>query len=187
MMQAPPTFGKRRSPTDVDPPRSGVVSATLPDATSAFLAKERQIRAPEVRRPARVPNSIRAGLLAGLVVSFMNVGLGIELSTEFGQQFAALAVDGQPVPILPLILLGSLWSGARATASALFIVHWLMKRLGRTGHVGYAACCAGVAVLYAAAVQALGLGVPDHGWPFEIIAGAAAGFLYRLFAGALRD
>jgi hypothetical protein len=157
---------------------------------AAFIAQERASRAPTAEKGGAhagfVPDSVRAGVLSGLVVSFLTVAIGIEHSAELGESLGWLTINGATVPIVPLILLGSLWGGARATASALFVVHWAMKRMSRTGLVDYALAGAAVGLVYAGIVAAIGFGLPDHGWTFEAATGAVAGALYRLFAGTAK-
>ncbi|MBV9633695.1 MAG: hypothetical protein JOZ40_03615 [Methylobacteriaceae bacterium] len=179
----PPVFGKRR-PVQADIPARSLPPAEAPLSMAAlsFVEAEREAGV-EASGTATVPNSIRACILAGLVVSFASAALGIEQSAALSEQVGSISVNGQPIPTMVLIILGSLWTGARASAFSVYIVHTMLQPIGRTGFLDYAlggACAAG---LFAGAVQFLGFGAPPHGWTFDIGAGFAAGAFYRLFAG----
>jgi hypothetical protein len=177
-------FGKRLLlPGAAPEPAASRSGDRLPAAAAAFAADERLRRADPM--PTVVATSVRAGLLAGLVVSFLHASVGLEQSAALSRQIGTLEINGMPVPILPLVILSGLWEGARVSAFALCVVHALLRRLGRIGLADYAIGGGAVAALYAGSAEALGFGPPTHGWSFEIAAGLLAGLLYRLFAGVI--
>jgi hypothetical protein len=188
-----PTFGKRRPPGDgsLARPEQRPERAS-PDALAAFIAQERASLRPTATEAAavaqaiRVPDSVRASVLAGLLVSFLTIGANIQQSAELGASLGTLTINGVPIPLVPLVLMASLWEGGRATATSLFVVHWALKRMARTSLIDYALAGAAVSLAYAGGVAVVGLGRPDHGYIFEAATGAIAGLLYRLLAGTVK-
>lgn len=156
-------------------------ATSLPMDMAAFLDQERAVSPRPVQ--AVVPNSARAGVLAGLVASFLHAGVGIEHSAALGSQLGTIVVNGFPLPVTPMLIAASLWRGARVSALAIFAVHAVLRRMDRTGLADYATGGAIVAGLFAGVIQAIGLGAPEQGWLFEVGTGLMAGLLYRLFAG----
>ena len=139
-----------------------------------------------------MPRSFRAALLAGLVVGCCLAGID---ATRAGETLRALSgglLSAETVPrLVPLVILLGLWGGARAAATSLLVAHAVLRRLRLTHHLAYAAGGAAVAAavsLVAAAVAQSGLvgaeTVPSHGFALDALAGAGAGFFYRIFAGA---
>ncbi|HWG04733.1 MAG TPA: hypothetical protein VG271_06950, partial [Beijerinckiaceae bacterium] len=129
--------------------------------------------------------SWRAGMLAGLVVSFLQAGTivaGSKADATLAGVASLVGIDAQMT--VPLVIAGSLLNSAQTIAFTIFISHRLLQRYALTSHVAYALGGAAAAAVCAAAWLALGFGAPEHGWTIEIATGLAAGALYRLFAGA---
>ena len=184
-MQPAPVFGKRSAPRPA-PPR-----VAPPTDHAAFFAAARADAADEA--PARVvPRSFRAALLAGLVVGCCLAGLD---ATRAGETLRALSgglVSAEDAPrLVPVVILVGLLGGARAAATSLLVAHAVLRRLGLTHHLAYVAGGAMVAAAFSIAAAALsqtGLvdaeALPSHGLALDALAGAGAGFFYRVFAGA---
>lgn len=163
------------------------VASEVSEALSQFaasLAKERRDAAKEKpeRGPVTVPKSWRAALLAGLVVACLHAGLDIGTNIALGQRLGAVTLGGRSVSLVPLIILGSLWSGAESSAFSLFIVRAILSGLAMTHPIAYALCGGVFALAYAYLAQALGLGDLSS-LPADIATGLACGFFYRVFAG----
>jgi hypothetical protein len=197
-------FGRRNLPAPATAPAAVAARPTVPPAFSdpdfcdpvsaeaseailkmtAALTEERQKALLEktAQGACVVPASGRAALLAGLVVACLHVSLDLGTAIALGQRLGTISVEGRTVPLVPLILAGSLWSGARSSAIVLFFIRALLSRLEMT-HIGSYAVCGGlVAFLYAITMQALGWGDPST-LAVDVATGLAAGFFYRLFAG----
>ena len=189
------TFGKRGR---IAPMRSAVparAALSPPETTESGLPLS-VIAASLMDRPATeaserhsvggaVPKSWRAGMLAGLVVSFLQAGtivVGSNADATLAGAASLLGIDAQMA--VPLVIAGSLLNSAQTIAFTIFISHRLLRHYALTGLVAYALGGAVAAAVCAAAWLALGLGAPEHGWTIEIASGLAAGFFYRLFAGA---
>ncbi|WP_020174487.1 hypothetical protein [Methyloferula stellata] len=164
-------------------------AASIPESEAllkfnAALAEERQkaLQDKTAGRTLVVPASGRAAFLAGLVVAFLHAGLDLGASVAMGQRLGTLSIDGRTIPIVPLILLGSLWSGAESSAIGLFFVRTLLAPLRVTHIAAYAICGGFVALAYAAIMHTLGWGDYEN-LQVDIVMGVAAGFFYRLFAG----
>ena len=132
-----------------------------------------------------VPRSFLAALLAGLAVGFCLVGLDIGHAGAVDPMLQPLfrQVGADPRQALPYTITLGLLTGARTAATTLLVAHRLLAGARLTGFAAYAAGGALVAAAWAMFAQALGH-APAHGWPLDLLAGAAAGALYRLFAGA---
>ena len=176
-------FGKRRPPlrageqTRLTAPRDEPERLGL-DLTGG-LWRESDDAPPQV-----VPNSIGAGLLTGAVVGVLQMALHLHGTGDGDLHLGPLIIKGGDFPVLPLIIIGTLWAGGRAGFTAAFIVHALLRRLHRTSFADYAVAGGGAGIIVAVGMVVLGLGTPDQGWLAEAVVGAAAGALYRLFAGA---
>jgi hypothetical protein len=197
MMSKPtPTFGKRGRPPPLraaPPPRPApAVSETsesgvpLSDLAAALMPSPADAEADERRARRTVPYSLRAGLLAGLVVSLMQAGLVIVAAKAQSASLAGLAAmtGVSPQDMLPLVVAGSLLDGAQATGFTVLTAHSVLKRFAVTGHAAYALGGAAAAAVYAVGALLLGFGAPAHGWAIELATGLGAGFFYRVFAGA---
>ncbi len=190
-MQPAPTFGRRSAPVRAS--RMATPSAPAPAAIdqAGFFAAARA-ETEETPRDRAVPRSFRAALLAGLVVGCCLAGIdathaGDTLRTLSG---GLLPADAAP-RLVPVVILLGLLGGARAAATSLLVSHAVLRRLGLTGHLAYAAggavVAAGFSLLAAAWAQTGFFGsdtLPTHGLALDIAAGAGAGFFYRVFAGA---
>ena len=185
--RAPP-FGKRNRA----PVAAGVVRpAPPPPAADAnahravFEAWRAEEAGPEPSAASEVPRSLRAAVLAGIVVACGLAGL------DATERIAALrgiteAIPGRPeVPLLvPALVLLAVIGGGRSAATSLLVAHSVLSRAGRTGHLAYTlGGAAAAAALAAALLLALGQ-APAHGFAVDVLAGAAGGFFYRVFAGA---
>lgn len=185
-----PSFGKRNAPRRVPPAASGVPA--IAPAHAAFFAQLRVESRDDDERPRVVPRSFRAALLAGLVVGFCLAGLDATQADTTLRHVAGLVPGGAP-KLLPVVILFGLLGGARAAATNLLVSHWLLRRLGWSGHIAYAAGGGAVAAGVALVVQGLaGSGFVEpsllhgHGVALDVAAGVGAGFFYRVFAGAAR-
>ncbi len=181
-------FGKRNrvvpttAPARLAPPRI----ALEPDPHRAFFAAARVET--EADAPAaglvEVPRSLRAAILAGIVVACGLAGL------DATQKIAALrdlteAMPDQPqVRLLaPALILLAVLGGGRSAATSLLLAHGVLKRTGQTGQMAYALGGAAAAAAFAAALMLVLGQAPAHGFAVDILAGAAGGFFYRVFAG----
>ena len=184
-MQPAPVFGKRSAPR-FTPARA----VPEPDHAAFFAAARAETT--EATRERAVPRSFRAALLAGLVVGCCLAGLD---ATHAGETLRALTVglvSAETAPkLVPVVILLGLWGGARAAATSLLVAHAVLRRCGLTTHLAYAAGGAMVAAAVSLAGLALaqtGLvgaeALPSHGLALDALAGAGAGFFYRVFAGA---
>jgi len=194
------TFGRRNLPSETQvPARFAAASPRLPVALpesgkkpnieaaalfAAALAAERQAAEAGGSHGSRmVPKSVRAALLAGLVVALLHTSLDLGTIIALGQQSGTVSVGGHTMPMGPMLLIDGLLSGARWSTIGLLSVRALLTQLERTGFGAYALCGGGVALLYALLMQTLGWGDQVADLPMDIGTGAAAGFFYRLFAG----
>lgn len=99
-----------------------------------------------------------------------------------GLHIGPLVVD-LGVSTLPLLIVGTLWAGGRAAFSAAFLVHAVLRRLHRVSFAEYGAGGAIVGLAIALLLQSLDL--DKSNLLVETVLGAAAGALYRLFAGLI--
>lgn len=116
------------------------------------------------------------------MVACLHASLDLGASVALGQSLGTISIDGQPLPIVPIILLGSLWSGAESSAIGLFFVRTLLAPLQVTHIAAYAICGGLVALAYTAIMHALGWG-DFESLPIDVAMGVGARFFYRLFAG----
>ena len=203
MQTKPVSFGKRgavspaartaatagRSP--VSPGRSAVeLSASgVPISDLAKSLNLGSVAAPvedDARETGLVPKSWRAGILAGLAVSCMKAGFVILNAKNARPEVAGLmqiaGVD--EAKALPLLLMGSLWSGAESAAGTILMAHAVLRRLNITSVIAYGFGGGIVAAALTGLAFQLGLDDVANGWPIEIATGVGAGVFYRLFAGA---
>ena len=186
---SPRPFGKRNRETA--PAALGALCSHVdrePEAHRAFFAAMRAETGPtEDAAAVEVPRSLRAGLLAGLVVACALAGLD---ATEKVAAMHGLtdAMPDQPAVrlLVPALILLAVIGGGRAAATSLLLAHGALRRAGQTSHVAYAAGGAAAALAVAAAMQLLLGSAPTHGFAVEVAAGAAGGFFYRVFAGTRR-
>ena len=221
-MQAKPnTFGKRGGPVQARPRLTVAAAQSSPGfaapaaASPAAKPAEKDLEAiarsiiAETRREREVdqvvygfvPTSWRAGILAGVAVSCMQAGLVVLKAKTGPLQVGPIELTGvSGSTAVAVQLVGSLWSGAEATASTVLFAHQILRRMRDTSLVTYTLAGGVVAGALAYLTMTLGglkgedalSGVlhsignagPEHGWLVELATGAAAGFFYRLFAGA---
>ena len=189
MPPSPPSFGKRNAPR---PTGQATPRAVLQPEHAALFAVIRAETYDNDERPVAVPRSVRAALLAGLVVGFCLAGLDATRADATLRRLAGLVPGGAP-QMLPVVILLGLFGGARAAAANLLFSHWLLRRMGWSGHLAYTVGGGMVAACVATLTRGLiddGLIEPDmlrgHGWAVDVAAGAGAGFFYRVFAGSAR-
>lgn len=182
--RSPQPFGKRNrvapaSAAKIPPPRAEI------DPHRAFFAAVRaETEAVGPARALEVPRSLRAAVLAGIVVACGLAGL------DATEKIAAMrglteAMPDQPEVrlVVPALILLAVLGGGRSAATSLLLAHGALRRIGQTGHLAYA-IGGGVAAAVFAAALLLVLGqAPTHGFALDILAGAAGGFFYRVFAG----
>ena len=186
--RSPQSFGKRnRVVPTVAPARLASPRVALEaDPHRAFFAAamvETEADAPATGA-VEVPRSLRAAILAGIVVACGLAGL------DATQKIATLrglteAMSDQPqVRLLgPALILLAVLGGGRSAATSLLLAHGALKRAGQTGHLAYALGGAAAAAVFAAALMLVLGQAPAHGFAVDILAGAAGGFFYRVFAG----
>jgi hypothetical protein len=161
---------------------AGVAEARL--KLTATLADERRQEHSESGAPGAriVPGSWRAVFLAGLVTACLQASLDLGSLIALGSRSGELTFSGHSLPLAPMIILSSLWTGGRSSAFNLLFVRALLNSLEITSLFAYAIGGGLVTVLYALLMQALGCG-DLAALPGDSAAGLAAGFFYRLFAG----
>ncbi len=183
------TFGKRNAATptraNVAPPAPGQAAVV---AEAAFFAEARREIATR-DAPARVvPVSVRAAVLAAIVVSCFLVSLDIGKTASVDPALTPLlemeGLKDAAAKAMPAMILLSLVGGVRIAAATLLIAHRLLAWAGQTSPVAYAIGGAALTVAYAGALMALTHQPPTHGWLVDLAAGAGSGFFYRMFAGA---
>lgn len=187
---SPRPFGKRNRVAPVSPAavaRSMAASADA-DPHRAFFAAARAETDPiEAGGAVEVPRSLRAAVLAGIVVGCGLAGL------DATEKLAALHSLGDALPgqaelrlLLPALMLLAIVGGGRSAATSLLVAHNVLTRMRQTGHLAYA-LGGGVASVLFAGLFLLVLGhAPEHGIAIDVLAGAAGGFFYRVFAGTRR-
>jgi len=193
------------------------VKAIPQELLATIVAPELQelltIAGPEPQAaPLKVARSWRAAWLAGLIVGLLHTGTGLASlamgHNTGGQDAAGLTAawmgphlsaligkeaDMQPglavagTTILPLLVLGSLLSGARASVFSLFIAHRILGVLAQTSPRAYALAGAVTALAYTFLMHLSGLDDTRPDWLLEAGTGMAAGCFYRLFAGTMRS
>lgn len=193
----PASFGKRGASASRpaaqsrSTPRSALETTStgvpISELAKTLMAKPSSDE-PDHRTSAKgvVPTSWRAGILAGLAASSLQAGYVIlQASNSNDQVSAMLAAAGvDQTKTLPILLLSSLIGGGEATASTILFVHSLLRKAGQTNLVAYAVGGGVVAAGVSALMQALGTSFGPTTLPVDIATGVAAGFFYRMFAGA---
>jgi len=185
---------------------------TIPeDLLATIVAPE-----PRAATPLEVARSWRAAWLAGLIVGLLHTGTGLaslamghnaagqgvmgqsvmgmtgalmpsDLSALIGKQAEMQhGLSAAGATILPLLVLGSLWSGARASVFSIFIAHRILQAFEQTAPWAYALAGAATTLVYAFLVHQLRLDDTPPNWLLEASSGIAAGCFYRLFAGTVR-
>jgi hypothetical protein len=192
------TFGKRGQPA---PARSGVAAPSrraavnpleatesgVPLSVLAATLMDKPTAEAQVRRDdGIVPKSWRAGLLAGLVASLIQAGMVMVGAKTHSASLSGLGslIGIDPQAMTPLVLAGSVFDGAQTVGFTVLLAHRVLKRHAITSYAAYALGGGAAAAICAAAWSLIGFGGPEHGWVVEIATGLAAGYFYRLFAGA---
>lgn len=180
-------FGKRNrvvsAPLEARPAQSR--ADVEPDPHRAFFAAARaEIEVAGPARALEVPRSLRAAILAGVVVACGLAGL------DATEKIAALRGLTEAMPdtpglrlLAPALILLAVLGGGRSAATSLLLAHGVLRRLGQTGHLAYALAGGAAAAAFAGALMLVLGRTPAHGFVVDILAGAAAGFFYRVFAG----
>lgn len=162
----------RRADNEADPHRA------------FFAAAKIETEAHEEGRTVEVPRSLRAAVLAGLVVA---CGLaGLDATGRMASLSGLIAsVPGSPDVrfLAPALIFLAVLGGGRSAATSLLLAHGVLGRVGQTSHLAYALGGGAAAAVLASAI-ALAMGqAPLHGFVLDTLAGAAGGFFYRVFAG----
>ena len=161
-----------------------------PDVHAEFFAAVRADLADgrEVRRMI-VPRSFKAAFLAGLVVGCALAGFTATETSAAPSPLATITaalgtpIDTSSLDLTPVKILLGLFGGARMAVTTMLVVQTLLDRADLSSRSAYAVGGAMVSAVFAA-VTLVALGHPPaHGWPIEVVAGAACGLLYRVFAG----
>ena len=186
--RSPQPFGKRNRtvaaavPTRPSPPRVDLQD----DAHRAFFAAARGESDTNglTASAVEVPRSLRAAVLAGIVVACGLAGLDAAEQIATLRGLTEAMPDQSGVPLLaPALILLAVLGGGRAAATSLLLAHGALKRTGQTGHLAYALGGGAAAAALAAALMLVLGHAPAHGFAIDILAGAAGGFFYRVFAG----
>lgn len=182
-------FGRRGVP----PARSSLADhaaaspASIPPSVLAAILQhphEASAERPDIekRHVGKVARSLRAAVLAGLIVGLLNAALNATSLISSGGLLDELPLGQAKMPISIMLVAAGLFSGARSSAFVLLFAHKILTKLGRTSYFAYAFAGAGASLACALIVQALGLG-ETHSLVSETLSGLGAGFFYRLFAG----
>ncbi len=135
-----------------------------------------------------VPWSWSAALLAGLVTSCLLAGVTLydiqHASASVPPQLAELLGESVSTKLGPALLLESLVSGGRVTASIVFLVHAALRPFRITHPLGYGLAGAGLGAALVQLGNQLGVPLGFHDMLPGILGGFTAGFFYRTFAGA---
>jgi hypothetical protein len=172
-----PTFGRRGGAP------SALTTATPSTAQPARLADIVPARSAADESRRLVPRSLRATLLAGLVVGLVQAGIAAQAPPVPDLLADALGGASPASAVLPFALTSGIASGVLDAFGALALVRGLLNKLGRTGPLDYALGGGALALASALAGHLLGLGGLGQDLPLDMALGAVAGFLYRLFAG----
>ena len=184
--RSPQPFGKRNrvalpAATKAIPTHAGVEV----DPHRAFFAAalaENDEAAPD--RRVEVPRSLRAAVLAGIVVACGLAGLDATEKIAALHGLSEAMPDRPEVQLLaPALILLAVLGGGRSAATSLLLAHGALKRLGQTGHMAYALGGGMAAAAFAAALMLVLGQTPAHGFAIDVLAGVAGGFFYRVFAG----
>ena len=186
-------FGKRNrvvSARGESPPAASRTDlATSPHLATGphdafFAAARAEVETAGPAGAVEVPRSLRAAILAGIVVACGLAGLDATAKIAALRGVTEAMPDTPGIRLLaPALILLAVLGGGRSAATSLLLAHGALRRMGQTGHLAYA-LAGGVAAAAAAAALMLVLGFPPaHGFVVDILAGAAAGFFYRVFAG----
>lgn len=182
---SPRAFGKRTA-AHATSAGSAATPATAQDQAAFFERVRAEVADRGEQRACHVPHSFKSASLAGLVVGCGLAGFNVT-DTSAGNRFSALTehlgLQADMSNLMPAMILLGLLSGVRAAALTLLLLRWLLDRAGHTDHLSYLVGGALISVCVAGAVLAILGHPPAHGWVVEGLSGAAAGLMYRGFAG----
>jgi hypothetical protein len=188
-------FGRRgRAPVTPDskaprsPPSDGGLATPLPrDLVAAVLQEPGGNDAAPARRVEKVPRSYRAAILAALVVAVFNAATNATFAASTTKELSGVSFGWANMPVAVALILGALWSGGRTSALCLLIAHRLLAALEQTSLVSYMIGGGAVALVFAVAMQLVGIAPGPGGIGVDVISGVGAGLFYRLFAGTQRS
>ena len=182
--RSPQPFGKRNRAAPAATPARLAPSRVAPEPDRRAVFAAATVEA-EADAPARaVPHSLRAAVLAGIVVACGLAGLDATQKIAALRGLTEAMPDQSEVRLLgPALILLAVLGGGRSAATSLLLAHGALDRAGRTGHLAYALGGAAAAAAFAAALVLVLGRAPAHGFAIDILAGAAGGFFYRVFAG----
>ncbi len=211
--QAPQAVGAfapamRSNPAQSQSPAVEISSTGVPLAEIAKKIMQREpgeafLEAQE-RDTYVVPTKPVAWGLAILAVTCLQAGMIILESRNKSVNLAGVVtMEVETVQsAIALNLAASLFHGFEVTTKVIMVVHSIMLRMKKASMLAY--CVGGCLVtaafalvrfylgglpddhILAAYSHRLGNHGPEHGWLVELASGAAAGFFYRVFAGARR-
>jgi hypothetical protein len=153
---------------------------------------------PQLSEITSVGWSFRAAVLAGLIVGLLNAAARATSFLSFGTLggldklplgnigLGQISLGEAQVPIMLLIAMAGLWSGARASALALLFAHKILARLGRTSLLAYSLGGAAASLAYALIAALLWADATPLSIATEALSGLGAGLFYRLFAATER-
>lgn len=188
-------FGRRGGPTNSRPAPAFTdsalrpqqqASALPPDVVAAILQSPDEEALAARPKVQRVAHSLRAAVLAGLVVGILNAALNATSFLSFGGLIDDIPLGQAKLPIAVTLAAAGLFGGARASAFVLIFAQRLLNRLGKTSYFAYMVGGGAASLVYVLIVQTLGLDSAHHPFIIEVLSGMAAGLFYRLFAAAER-
>lgn len=208
-MSMPPakTFGRRglaqapRGPVRPNPRPSENLAPELPREIVAAVMNGPGGASAARAKPSgvtRVGWSFRAAILAGLIVGLANAATRATSFLSFGSLggldklpldnigLGQISLGEAKVPVMLLIAMAGLWSGARASALALLFAHKVLARLGRTSLLAYSFGGAAASLAYALVAALFWADATPFSIGMEVLSGLGAGFFYRLFAATER-
>ncbi len=177
--------GRRRETASPTPPPADVDAdaALTPElaalARGLFDAKS----SAETSTIAAVPWSMRAAMLAGVFAALLQSGMQVAGAQGMLGIIPGLEIDpGVGSVLTPVLLLSGVLGGGRIAAFAVMMAHVPLRALNQTSPAAYAigGAVAGALQAYVGALLAGG----EAAIIAEAVTGLAAGFLYRVFAGA---
>jgi hypothetical protein len=193
------TFGRRGAPAAA---RAPTLSTPASRASAALATTESGIPLEEIARrilgdgasiaetqtttaptDGVVPWTWRAAILAGLAAACLQAGL-VVLSTQSPTPLLPglpMQVGGTGSSLTPALIAYGLWNGGSAAATTMMIANFILRVMKMTSPVAYALGGALVGAGSGYLLRVL-LGGEDT-MATDAIAGLAAGFLYRIFAG----
>lgn len=158
-----------------------------PEVLSGILGTPEQEAAAERPKVQKVARSLRAAVLAGVVVVILNAAVNATSVLKFGGLIDSIPLGQTKLPFAVMLAVASLWGGARASAFVLLFAHSFLNRRGWTSIGAYILAGGAATLAYALIVQLIGLDGTDSSIAMELLSGMGAGFFYRLFAAVERS